>query len=139
MSDPGIGEQLAGWGKVAIVETTGRRTGSAARAAVGFLAEPDGSILVAAGSPGAGWALNLAANPLCIVTIAERSGRFIAEPLDGAARNAVIAGLILRYGTPSEGLGRGPVFRLRRDPATSSVADESRPSDDGADGPSERE
>jgi deazaflavin-dependent oxidoreductase (nitroreductase family) len=139
VSDLGIGEQLAGWGKVAIVETTGRTSGRAARAAVGFIEEPDGSLLVAAGSPEAGWARNLALNPACIVRIGALSGRFIAEPLEGTALNATISGLILRYGTPAEGLGRGPAFRLRPDPATSSVADDSRPSDDSAGGPVEGE
>jgi deazaflavin-dependent oxidoreductase (nitroreductase family) len=113
MSARDVGEQLAGWGVVAIVETRGRRTGRLARAAVGFVEEPDGSLLVAAGEPDADWALNLEADPECAVTIGERSSRFRAEPLDGAERNAAITGLILRYGTPSEGLGRGPVFRLR--------------------------
>jgi deazaflavin-dependent oxidoreductase (nitroreductase family) len=109
-----IGDQLAGWGVVAIVETRGRVTGLPARAAVGFLEEADGSLVVAAGDPDADWALNLEADPACTVTIGERSMRVLAEPIEGADRNAAIAGLILRYGTPSEGLGRGPVFRLRR-------------------------
>ena len=108
-----IGDQLAGWGKVAIVETRGRVTGAAARAAVGFVEDVDGSFLVAAGDPNAGWARNLEADPNCVVTIAERSIACVAEPVEGPARNAAIADLILRYGTPSEGLGRGPVFRLR--------------------------
>jgi hypothetical protein len=38
----------------------------------------------------------------------------VAEPLDGAARNAAIASLILKYGTPAERLGRGPAFRLHQ-------------------------
>jgi IMP dehydrogenase/GMP reductase len=42
------------------------------------------------------------------------SGPFVAEEMTGAERNAAIASLILRYGTPAEGLGRGPAFRLRR-------------------------
>jgi deazaflavin-dependent oxidoreductase (nitroreductase family) len=113
MSARDVGEQLAGWGVVAIVETRSRVTGRLARAAVGFVEEPDGSLLVAAGEPDADWALNLEADPECVVTIGERSSRFRAEPLDGSERNAAITGLILRYGTPSEGLGRGPVFRLR--------------------------
>ena len=113
MTASDIGDQLAGWGVVAIVETRGRNTGRPARAAVGFVAEDDGALLVAAGEADADWALNLEAEPRCIVTIGERSGRFRAEPLVGADRNAAIAGLILRYGTPAEGLGRGPVFRLR--------------------------
>ncbi len=113
MSAGDVGEQLAGWGVVAIVETRGRVTGRVARAAVGFVEEPDGALLVAAGEPDADWALNLESDPECGVTIGERSARFRAEPLVGAERNAAITGLILRYGTPSEGLGRGPVFRLR--------------------------
>ena len=115
-----VGEQLAGWGVVAIVETRGRVTGRPARAAVGFVEEPDGSLLVAAGEPDADWALNLEADPECTVTIGERSARYRAEPLIGAERNAAITGLILRYGTPSEGLGRGPVFRLRPETAPDS-------------------
>jgi deazaflavin-dependent oxidoreductase (nitroreductase family) len=108
-----VGDQLAGWGVVAIIETTGRVSGRPARAAVGFIEESDGSFLVAAGDPGADWARNLEADPVATVTVGERSIMVRAEPLDGADRNAAIAGMILRYGTPSEGLGRGPVFRLR--------------------------
>ena len=113
VSGADVGEQLAGWGRVAIVETRGRVSGRRARAAVGFLEAEDGSVIVAAGDPGADWARNLEAEPACVVTIGERSFPALAEPLDGAERNAAIADLILRYGTPSEGLGRGPVFRLR--------------------------
>jgi len=112
-SDADIGRQLAAWGKVAIVETRGRVSGQAARAAVGYLEEPDGSLLVAAGDPNAAWARNLDADPICLVTIGESSRAFRAESVADAQRNAAIAGLILRYGTPAEGLGRGPVFRLR--------------------------
>ena len=112
-SDP-LADQLAGWGTVAIIETTGRVTGRPVRAAVGFIEEADGSLLVAAGDPEADWAHNLEADPRCLVTIAERVSARRAETLTGADRNATIAGLILRYGTPSEGLGRGPAFRLRQ-------------------------
>ncbi|HSL33604.1 MAG TPA: nitroreductase family deazaflavin-dependent oxidoreductase [Candidatus Limnocylindrales bacterium] len=111
--DADIGAQLASWGTVALVETQGRVSGRPARAAVGYLEEPDGSLLVAAGDPDADWARNLEADPTCLVTIGERAGPFLAEPLDGTERNAAIAGLILRYGTPAERLGRGPAFRLR--------------------------
>ena len=109
-----IGEQLAEWGTVAIVETTGHVSGRPARAAVGYVQEADGSLLVAAGGPDAAWARNLAADPACVVTIGDASGPHIAEELEGPERNAAIASLILRYGTPAERLGRGPVFRLRR-------------------------
>lgn len=136
MSDADIGAQLAAWGKVAIVETRGRRTGAPARAAVGFVEEPDGSLLVAAGDPEADWALNVELDPACRVTIGAAVTERLAEPLDGADANAAIAALILRYGTPAERLGRGPAFRLRLTdaPNTSSVAGRSIPSDDFGDG-----
>jgi deazaflavin-dependent oxidoreductase (nitroreductase family) len=108
-----IGEQLAGWGTVAIVETRGRVSGKPARAAVGYVEDADGSILVAAGSPGVAWARNLLVDPTCLVTIGDAVELRVAEELAGGDRNAAITRLILRYGTPAEGLGRGPVFRLR--------------------------
>ena len=81
--------------------------------AVGYLEEPDGSLLVAAGSPDASWARNLEAEPRCRATIGEVTREMIAEPLDRAASAAAVSRLILRYGTPAEGLGRRPVFLLR--------------------------
>ncbi len=107
-----LAEELAAWGKVAILETTGRVTGRRARAAVGYLDQEDGSLLVAAGSIDADWALNLEADPRCGVEIGDRRFRADAVELEADERNAAIAGLILRYGTPAERLGRGPAFRL---------------------------
>ena len=106
-------EQLAEWGKVALVETRGRRSRRTARAAVGFLEEPDGSLLIAAGDPDADWARNLEAEPRCRVTVGDRAWDAVAEPLDREATVRAVTGLILRYGTPAERLGRGPAFRLR--------------------------
>jgi deazaflavin-dependent oxidoreductase (nitroreductase family) len=105
-------DDLAAWGKVLILETVGRRSGRSRRAAVGFVAEPAGSLLVAANQPLTHWALNLAASPECIV---EREGlrrAHRAERLDERARQAAVAALILKYGTPAERLGGGPAFRL---------------------------
>jgi len=108
-----IGEQLAGWGVAVRLETRGRRTGSTAAVAVGYLAEADGSVVVAAGSPEADWARNLEADPRCSATVGDRSFEAVAEPLDSAAAAAAVTSLILKYGTPAEGLGRGPAFRIR--------------------------
>ena len=121
--DRELGEQLASWGKVATLETVGRRTGSVVRAAVGYIEEPDGSVLVAAGGPDTNWALNLFADPAAALTIGDLTIRVTAEPLDAVDHARVIRGLVLRYGTPAESLGTGPSFRLRpvtadRDPAT---------------------
>ena len=44
--------------------------------------------------------------------IGDRSFEAIAEPLGPADHARAIRELILRYGTPSEGLGHGPSFRL---------------------------
>jgi deazaflavin-dependent oxidoreductase (nitroreductase family) len=88
-------------------------TGRESSAAVGFIEEPDGSLLVAAGDPDADWARNLEADPACRLTVGDRSWDAVAEPLDRAAAARAVTGLILRYGTPAERLGRGPAFRMR--------------------------
>ena len=101
------------WGKVALLEASGRVTGRPVRTAVGFVEEADGSLLVAAGEPDADWALNLLATPEVSVSIGDRIALYVAAELAGPERNAAVAALILRYGTPAERLGRGPAFRLR--------------------------
>ena len=107
-----VGEQLAGWGKAALIESRGRVSGRPARAHVGFIDGEAGSIVVAAGQ-GANWAANLLADPVCRVTVESRSFEGFAEPLEGAAFATAIRDLILRYGTPAERLGSGPAFRIR--------------------------
>lgn len=108
-----LGEQLAGWGKVLRLETRGRVSGRPVEVAVGYVEEPDGSFLVAAGSPEADWARNLDAEPACRVAVAGDLRPAIAQPLAGADANRTVRELILKYGTPAERLGAGPAFRLR--------------------------
>ena len=107
------GEQLAAWGKVVLLETTGRTSGAPRRTAVGFVEEPDGSLLVAAGSEATHWAANLLTDPSCHGTIGDVRRAYRAEELDDPERARAIRELILRYGTPAERLGSGPAFRLR--------------------------
>jgi deazaflavin-dependent oxidoreductase (nitroreductase family) len=107
-------EDLAAWGKVVVLETIGRHSGRRRRAPVGFVTEPDGSLVVAASRPETQWAKNLLADGRCIV---EREGARLAcraQPLDEPEREAAITALILKYGTPAERLGTGPAFRLAR-------------------------
>ena len=111
------GDQLVEWGKAVAIETRGRQSGRVVIATVGFVDEPDGSLLVAAGDSGANWVANLRAEPRCVVRVGTRRDHFIAEELADADKPAAITGLILKYGTPSERLGAGPAFRLRPDPA----------------------
>lgn len=115
MPDP-YGEQLVGWGKAVAIETRGRMSGRSVVAAVGFVEEADGSLLVAAGDLGAHWAANLRAEPRCVARIGTLQGAYVAEELDDAAKARAITELILKYGTPSERLGAGPAFRLRPAP-----------------------
>ena len=111
-----LGEQLVGWGKVIRLEPRGRVTGRRVTVAVGFVEQPDGSLLVAAGSPDADWARNLEADPHCRITAADRTRDAVATPLGSADAARTVRELILRYGTPAEGLGRGPAFRLEPAP-----------------------
>ena len=109
-----IGEQLAGWGKVGLLETRGRVSGQPVRTAIGFDRQPDGSLLVAAGTPESDWARNLRAQPRCRLTIGAYTEDYVAAELTGDEHARAVVALILKYGTPAEKLGRGPAFRLDR-------------------------
>jgi deazaflavin-dependent oxidoreductase (nitroreductase family) len=111
VSDP-VGEQLAAWGKVALLETRGRVSGRSVVTPVGFAERGGGMLVVAAGSADADWALNLLAHPRGRLTIGERTVDVAAEELTGAERSSAVRDLILKYGTPAERLGSGPVFAL---------------------------
>jgi deazaflavin-dependent oxidoreductase (nitroreductase family) len=105
-------DELVAWGRVLRLETRGRVTGRTARATVGFVDGPGGSVLVAAGEHDAHWARNLRAFPLARVTIGERSFDVRARELSAPERVAAVRELILRYGTPAERLGSAPAFEL---------------------------
>ena len=81
---------------------------------MGFVEEPDGTFLVAAGTDDADWARNLFAAPACRAAIGDDAFEAIAEPLEGPDFDRAIRELILRYGTTAERLGHGPAFRIRR-------------------------
>jgi deazaflavin-dependent oxidoreductase (nitroreductase family) len=109
-------DELVRSGRFVRLGIRGRRSGETRSVNVGFVEEPDGSLIVAAGTPDASWALNLLATPDCTVTIGERTSLAQAEPLDDddPRRGRVVRELFLRYGTPSEGLGSGLIFVIRR-------------------------
>ncbi len=113
-SGDSVGEQLAGWGKVGILETRGRVSGHTIRTAVGFAVDDDGSLLIAAGGPEVDWARNLLLEPACRMTIGDETADYVAAELAEAEHSRAVVALILKYGTPAEGLGRGPAFRLTR-------------------------
>ncbi len=109
-------DDLVSWGRVLRIETRGRVSGQPAHAVVGYVERPDGTLVVAAGSPDADWARNLWADPACRITIGDDAFEAQARELAGAEHAAAVRDLILRYGTPSESLGAGPAFELRRLP-----------------------
>jgi hypothetical protein len=74
--------------------------------------QPDGSLLVSAGSPAAHWARNLLEDPVCRVTIGDLSFAAAARQVSGEDHGAAVRALIIKYGTPAEGLGSGPSFAL---------------------------
>ena len=108
-------DELVASGRFVRIEARGTHSGLHRPVTVGFVDDEDGSgaILVAATAPDAAWARNLLADPACHVGVGDRSFDAIAEPLDRAAHARAVRDLILRYGTPAEGLGHGPSFRLR--------------------------
>ena len=108
---PPMEDDLAAWGKAIMLHATGRRSGQSRRVTIGFV-EDDGGLLVAASSDATHWALNLLAEPACVVELRGERRDCLAEPLLGAERDEAIASLILKYGTPAERLGGGPAFRL---------------------------
>jgi len=109
-----LGDQLAGWGKVIRLETRGRTSGRPFEVALGYVDEPDGAVLVAAGSADAAWARNLDADPRCRMRLGDDVWTdAVADPLEDPDAARVVRELILKHGTPAERLGRGPAYRLR--------------------------
>ena len=109
---PGPDDQLVGWGKAILLETRGRVSGATRRVALGFIEEPDASLVVSAAGEDTHWARNLLADPRCRV---RRDGGWqphSAQRLGPEAHRRAVAALVLRYGTPAERLGSGPSFRL---------------------------
>ena len=75
-----IADPLIAAGRAVRLETRGRRSGRLHAVTVGFGEEPDGSLLVAAGSPDADWALNLLAEPRCAAYVAAGGSECDPQP-----------------------------------------------------------
>jgi deazaflavin-dependent oxidoreductase (nitroreductase family) len=110
-------DDLVASGRFVRIGTRGAVSGAPRAVTIGFVEDdpddPGSALLVAAGSGETAWARNLEADPRCRVRVGDRAFDAVAEPLAPVAHARAIRELILRYGTPSEGLGRGPSFRLR--------------------------
>jgi deazaflavin-dependent oxidoreductase (nitroreductase family) len=105
-------DDLTTLGRTLALETSGRTSGRVRRVTIGFVEAPDGSFLVAASSQDTHWAQNLAVQPSCTVELAGQRRECTAVPIAGEVAQDAVRALILKYGTPAERLGAGPVFRL---------------------------
>jgi deazaflavin-dependent oxidoreductase (nitroreductase family) len=109
-------DDLVSSGRFVRIDTLGWQSGRARSVTIGFVEDDEatpGALLVAAGTADSAWARNLLAQPACHVRVGDRSFDAIAEPLGPAEHARAVRELILRYGTPAEGLGHGTSFRLR--------------------------
>jgi deazaflavin-dependent oxidoreductase (nitroreductase family) len=114
-----VDDDLVRDGRYARLDLRGARSGLPRPVTIGFVERPDGTLVVAARGDTA-WSANLRSSPSVRVTIGSRTFAATAVLLEpGDPRRAeAIRDLILRYGTPSERLGSGPVFALTPQPAT---------------------
>jgi deazaflavin-dependent oxidoreductase (nitroreductase family) len=107
------GSLMARSGRVGVLGTTGARTGLARRAPVGFVARPDGTILIGAGSPrGRGWTANLVARPAATFSIKGVERPYRAHLVSPEERPAALAELKEKMGSIAERADWGALFVL---------------------------
>lgn len=107
------GSLMARSGRVGILGTTGARTGRPRRAPIGFVARPDGSLLVGSGSPtNRGWTANLRANPACTFQVKGTTRGYRARLVGPDEREAALAELRSRMGRVAERTDWGDLFVL---------------------------
>ena len=119
-------DDLVAWGRVVRIETTGRGRGGRPGRRWGSSSAP----AARSSSPPGRAERRLGAQPARDAPragsrSARRRGRASADPLAGAEHAAAVRDLILRYGTPSEGLGSGPSFELVREAHCAAFGDRS--------------
>ena len=107
------GRILVRTGRVAMLGTTGAKTGLPRHAPVGIVTRVDGSIIVGAGSPkGRGWTANLRANPAATLTVKGVERRFRARLVGADERAATLAELRAGMGRGAGNMNWGDVFIL---------------------------
>jgi deazaflavin-dependent oxidoreductase (nitroreductase family) len=116
------GKLMARSGRIAILGTTGAKSGKRREAPVGILRRPDGAIVIAAGGDGRGWPANLRAHPTCTLDIKGTREAYVASLLEGAERDDAIRAFVAAMGRVASNTKWTDVFVLR------GVAD----ADDGA-------
>ena len=107
------GTLMAKSGRIGILGTTGARTGKPRKAPLGFVARPDGTLLIGSGSPeNRGWTVNLKANPSCTFAIKGMERRYLATLVQPQDREAALAELRAKMGSYAERAKWGDLFVL---------------------------
>ena len=100
-------------GRVGMLGTTGAKTGLARKAPIGFVARPDGSLLIGSGSrENRGWTANLKANPEATFSIKGVERRYRATLVGANGREAALAELKSSMGRVAERADWGDLFVL---------------------------
>ncbi len=100
-------------GRVGMLGTTGAKTGLARTAPIGFVARPDGSLLIGSGSrENRGWTVNLKANPEATFSIKGVERRYRATLVGADGREAALAELKSSMGRVAERADWGDLFVL---------------------------
>lgn len=112
------GSLMARSGRIGILGTTGAKTGLRRTAPIGFVARPDGTLLVGSGSRiNRGWTANLKANPAATFSVKGIERRYRARLVLPEEREAALAELRARMGGFAERADWGDLFVLEPDEA----------------------
>jgi deazaflavin-dependent oxidoreductase (nitroreductase family) len=107
------GRLMARTGRIGILTTTGAKTGLRRTAPIGFVARPDGTVLIGSGSPvNRGWTVNLRANPSCTFAIRGTTRSYRARLVGPEERPAALAELHAAMGRVAERATWGDLFVL---------------------------
>ena len=107
------GSLMARSGRIGILGTTGAKTGLARRAPVGFVARPDGTILIGAGGvEPRGWTANLKAHPAATLSVKGVERPYRARLVHADERATALAELREKMGRIAERTPWGDLFVL---------------------------
>lgn len=112
------GSLMARSGRIGILGTTGAKTGLRRTAPIGFVARPDGTVLIGAGSrSNRGWTANLRANPSATFSVKGVERSYRARLVVAEDREAALAELKAKMGGMAERADWGDLFVLEPDEA----------------------
>jgi deazaflavin-dependent oxidoreductase (nitroreductase family) len=121
------GRIMARSGRVAILGTTGAKSGKRREAPVGVLRRHDGSFVIVAGGGKRGWAANLRADPSCTLDVKGARIACVATRLEGPDRDAAVAEFVAAMPRATSAASWSDAFVLRPGSSTAASADGAAP------------